>query len=125
MPTRKHLHRLRLAARRWLSKDHRDFQTIGRLEAWRSRRSQPSSRPPMLEDRPRYAHLPALGRIVDVRREGVVLHLELFAHRVASDDRPLVLAREGAKAESADATTERLADAAPEGRIWTLTLGLN
>jgi hypothetical protein len=79
----------------------------------------------MLEDRPRYSHLPALGRIVDVRREGVVLHLELFARRVASDDRPLVLAREGAKAESADATTERLADAAPEGRIWTLTLGLN
>jgi hypothetical protein len=91
--------------------------------AWRSR--QRLTRATATEDRPVVSPLPALSRIVSVRREDAVLQLELRVDRAAAIGRPPVLARDGAGAPSADATSERLADAGTEGRTWTVSLVLN
>jgi hypothetical protein len=73
-----------------------------------------------LDDPQRYSHLPALTMIVGARREGAVLHVELFAPRVVLDERPLVLAP-----DAAGATSERGEAPAPDGRSSTVTLSLN
>jgi hypothetical protein len=114
---------LRIPTPRWPSKDHRLFQTVGCVASWRSR--QRLARAPAHEDRPVDPPPPALSRIVSVRREDAVLHVELRADCPAAIGRPPVLARDGAGAPSADATTERLADGGAEGRTWTVSLVLN
>ncbi|MDX6719127.1 MAG: hypothetical protein QOJ63_1381 [Solirubrobacteraceae bacterium] len=114
--------RLRIPAPRWPSKDHRLFQTIGCLAAWRSRHRLTRA---AHEDRPVASPLPALSRIVGVRREDAVLHVELRVDCATAIGRPPVLARDRAGAPSAGATSEALPDAAAEGRTWTVSLVLN
>lgn len=123
------MHGLRKRIRRWItaahwpSKDHRLFQTVGCLAAWRSR--QRLVRAPACEDRPAGATLPALSRIVSVRREDAVLHVELRVDRAASVGRPPVLARDGGGAAAADAASDGLAEAGAPVRVWTVSLVLN
>jgi hypothetical protein len=74
----------------------------------------------MPEDRPQDP-VPALSRIVGMRREDEVLHVELFARYTALDGRPLVLAQDVA----GTATSDHLPHAGAEGRTWTMTLVLN
>lgn len=123
--TRKLFRSRRFAALRWPSKDHCDFQTLGRLTAWWSRRLQRTPYPAMLEDRLYDSHLPALSRIVGMRREDAVLHVELYARYAALDGRPLVLAQDAGDTASGAATSDRLPFPAGEGRTWTMTLLLN
>jgi hypothetical protein len=123
--TRKLAHSRRIAARRWFSKNHRDFQTLGRLTAWRSSRSRTGSRPAMLAQRTSAAHLPVLSSIVAMRREDAVLHVEFLARSVAFDGRPLVHARDAAGAAPAGANPDRTQHPGAEGRTWTVTLALN
>lgn len=114
---------LRTAAQRWFSKDHRDFQTVGRLAAWLSQRLRPAPRPASLDeqDGPR---LPVLSRIVGMQREGAVLRVELVARCATLDGRPLVHARDLAGAASTAATPEQR-DRAAEVQTLTLTLVLS
>jgi hypothetical protein len=114
---------LRIAAERWFSKDHRDFQTVGRLTAWLSRRLQPAPRPALLDDQggPR---LPVLSRIVGIQRDGATLHVELVVRHATLDGRPLVHARDAASAGSPDGTPA-LPDRAGEAQTLTVTLLLN
>jgi len=123
--TRKLSRSRRFGALRWPSKDHRDFQTLGRLTAWWSRRLQRTTHPAMLEDRPYDSHLPALSRIVGMRREDAVLHVEVYERYAAVDGRPLVLAQDAGDAASGAATSDRLPFPGGEGRSWTMTLLLN
>ncbi len=91
----------------WPSKDHRDYQTIGLLSAWRARRSRPGGWPPPPGDRPRGTGVPVLSAIVRVRRDDAVLHVEL---RSPSEQRAPVAARDGAGGRA---------------RTWTFVLPLN
>jgi hypothetical protein len=113
--------RRRISAPRWPRKDHRLFRTVGRLAAWRARQRPTSA--PVHQDRPAGSPPPALSRIVGVRREGAVLHLELRVDCAAAVGRPPVLARDGAGAAAAGATSERLPHVA--SRTWTVSLLLN
>jgi uncharacterized protein YijF (DUF1287 family) len=122
---RKLSRRLRFAALRAYSKDHRDFQTVGSLAAWQARRSRASSRPAALDDRPRYSHLPALSGIVAARREGAILHVELVARSKTLDERPLILAQDGSGAACDGAAPECRSDPRADARTWTITLVLN
>ena len=126
MPLTRKLSRTRwFAALRWPSKDHRDFQTLRWLTAWWSRKSRRTTHPALLEDRTHDSHLPALSRIVGMRREDAVLHVELYARYAALDGRPLVLAQDAGDTASGAATSDRLPFPAGEGRTWTMTLLLN
>jgi hypothetical protein len=126
MPLTRKLPRIRrFAALRWLSKDQRDFPTLGRLTAWWSRKARRTTDPAMLEDRSHDSHLPALSRIVGMRREDAVLHVEVLARYAALDGRPLVLAQDVGDAASGAATSDRLPDPGAEEQTWTLTLLLN
>jgi hypothetical protein len=110
----------RIRAARWPSKDHRDYQTVSRLQLWRSRRAQAAPADGACADRPGGTQLPALGRIVDVRRENALLYVDLQARRATLDSRELALA-----ATTAGHTVDRLPDGGGEGRTWTMTLALN
>jgi hypothetical protein len=119
---RKRVRRL-ISAPRWPSKDHRLFQTVGCVSAWRSRLRRTAA--PAPEGRPRGAPLPALSRIVSVRREDAVLRVELRVERAATLGRPPVLVRDRADATPAEAASERLPDAGAEARTWTVSLLMN
>ncbi|HEX8157129.1 MAG TPA: hypothetical protein VF526_07055 [Solirubrobacteraceae bacterium] len=122
---RTHAHRRHIVARRWFSKDHRDFQTLGHLTAWWSRRSRPGIRQAVLEQRTAAAHLPALSRIVAVRREDAVVYVEFQARCVTFDGRPLALARDAAGAALGATDASQAASLRAERRTWTVTLALN
>jgi hypothetical protein len=116
--------RLRIPTPRWPSRDHRDFRSFGCLGDWRGRGSQSATLPPAPEDRPGGSRLPALTRIVGVRREDAALHVELRAQRKALEGRPLVRAREIA-GSSRGAAPDRPAPSESEKRTWTIVLALN
>jgi hypothetical protein len=79
----------------------------------------------VLVQRPSPAHLPVLSRIVAVRREDAVVHVEFLARSASFDGRPLVHARDVTSAASAGANPDRTRDPGAKGRTWTVTLVLN
>lgn len=112
--------RLRIARPRWPSKDHRDYQTVSRLRARRSRRSQTPTR----INRSGGAEPSGLIRIISIHREQALLHVELLAHRAALDRR-LPTGVPDSSGRPIDVAKSQRPPASAVGGTWTEKLSLN
>lgn len=111
---------MRIPRPRWPSKDPRDYQTVGRLSAGRSRRSETAN----CVRRSGGAELSGLIRVVSIDREQALLHVELHAH-CAALDRRLAVGLPAGSGEPSNVAKFQPLPVPAAGPTWTATLTLN
>lgn len=112
---------LRIPRPRWPSKDYRDYQSVGRLQARRLRRTETTTG----VSRPGGAELSGLIRVVGIHREQALLHVELLAPPGVTLDRRAALRLPESSGEPCSLAQVQASPEPAIGGTWTARLTLN